>query len=81
VTAEEPEMPTVLVLLAVLFAPDGTATAKASTMPDAKTCEQYAAMLRLQVESLEPSAGTLQTFCIDVAPHTKPALYEVPRDQ
>ena len=73
-------MPTVLVLLAVLFAPDGSATAKASTMPDIKTCEQYAQLLHNQIESLDPPMGKLQTFCVDVFSDSRGALRLIPKE-
>jgi hypothetical protein len=72
-------MPGALILLAVLFRPGTLPEAKVSVMPDIATCEQYAEMLHTQIESIEPSMGELQTFCVDVHPSDRPALRELER--
>jgi hypothetical protein len=72
----------VVVLLAVLFAPDGSAQAKATVIAPAERqtamqrCHLQAGMLHMQVGLTEPSMGELQTYCLDVSPTTKPAWFQ-----
>jgi hypothetical protein len=72
----------VVVLLAVLFAPDGSAQAKATVIAPAERqtamqrCHLQAGMLHMQVGLTEPSMGELQTYCLDVSPTTKPAMHQ-----